>query len=184
MDNIIDKTKKWVIDIYPNAAHLIRTIEWVSVLYPDADTPLLIAALTHDIERAFKNDRNPPSPESKNAKWDDVVYNKWHGERLAKIVKEYLAREGIQESVIGKVGQLIERHEVGGNPEADILMDADSISFLENNVEMFISWIPEKNTKNEIEAKFDYMYNRIVSQKAKIIAKPFFEKAISALSKI
>ena len=35
--------------------HSKRTVHWIKVLKPDADEALLIAGMSHDIERAFRD---------------------------------------------------------------------------------------------------------------------------------
>jgi len=52
------------------------------------------------------------------------------------------------------------------------------------NVDVFISWIPEKFTKEEVREKFDYMFDRIGGKKAKTFAKPLYKKALEKLEKI
>ncbi|OGM28319.1 hypothetical protein A2962_00550 [Candidatus Woesebacteria bacterium RIFCSPLOWO2_01_FULL_39_61] len=182
--SLVNKVQKWVEEIYSNAGHLVRTGYWVKRLYPEADDALIIAAISHDIERAYKKGGKPPSPEGKGAKWDDPVYDKWHSERSAGFVSEFLRKEGAAESMIKEISKLISHHEHGGWREADFLRDADSLSFLEINVDMFISRIPDQLTKDEVREKFDYMFNRIGSEKAKKIAKPLYKKAIEKLNKI
>ena len=46
---------------------------------------------------------------------------------------------------------------------------------------MFIFWIPEKLSKDEMREKFDYMFNRIGSQKAKVLAKSLYLEALKKL---
>lgn len=182
--DLIGKVEKWVRDVYENADHLIRTGYWVKKLNPKASDALYIAAITHDIERAFKEGRKPPSPETKGAKWDDHKYSMFHGKRSAKFVIEFLKKVKAGSNLIKEVSKLVIVHEEGGWKEADILRDADSISFLEVNVPRFISWIPEKLTKEEVREKFDYMFKRIGSNKAKQIAQPFYDQAIIELEKV
>ena len=76
---------------------------------------------------------------------------------------------------------MILHHEDGGDPESDLIKDADSISYFEmnslkhaNNAAMILGM---EKTRN----KLDWMYNRISSEKAKKIAKPMYEKALKAL---
>jgi hypothetical protein len=179
---LIKKTEKWVKEIYSNADHLIRTGYWVKKLYPDADDTLIIAAITHDIERAFKEGRTTPSPEMKGAKWDDPVYNKWHSERSSRFIQKYLEKEKTEPNLIKKITRLVNCHESGGWKEADFLRDADSISFLEVNTPYFISLIPKDLSKEDVKEKFDYMYQRISGAEAKKIAEPLYKKALDILN--
>jgi len=181
MSGLYWKTKKWVEKIYFNANHLIRTVYWVKKLNPQASEALVFAALTHDIERAFSEGRKPPIDEF-GGKWDSPIYNKWHSKRSAKFVADFFEKQRVDLKLIKRVGGLIKRHEIGGTKEADLLRDADSLSFLEINAPVFISWIPERMSKKSVKGKLDYMFNRIGNPKAKNLAKPFYEKAILEVS--
>lgn len=64
------------------------------------------------------------------------------------------------------------------------MKDADSLSFLEVNVDMFLSWIPEKFSKEEVREKFDYMFDRIGGKKAKKLAEPLYKIALEKLEMI
>lgn len=179
---IIKIVEGWIKKTYDNADHLLRTGDWLKKLNPKADLASVLAAITHDIERAFPEDMTPPSPEIKRAKWDDEEYNLWHGKRSAEFAEKFLLESGVDnQQLINKIKRLIVYHERGGDSETDLIKDADSLSFLEINVSLFISWIPEKATKAEIKEKFDYMFNRISSKKAKKLALPFYKRAIRAL---
>lgn len=181
---LIKKAEEWINKIYFNADHLLRTGYWVEKIHPEADESLIIASITHDVERAFPGGRKPPSPELYGAQWDDPIYNSWHSKRSAKYVKEYLKKEGAGSELIDEVTKLISVHEKGGWKEADILRDADSVSFLEINVPMFISRIPNELRKSEVREKFDYMFKRIDGKKARELATPFYSKAITDLDKV
>jgi hypothetical protein len=182
--------EEWVNGIYDNSEHLIRTGYWIKRLDPNATDAMYIAAVTHDVERAFKEGRNPPSAELSGAVWDDPVYNLWHGDRSAMFVSGFLKNEGVDERLIDEIYKLVKHHEDGGWKEADILKDADSVSFLEVNASMFISKIGKDLnqhkglTKEEVRSKFEYMYNRISGKNAKKLAKPFYDKALADLGKI
>src|SRR3989344_1580256 len=81
---------------------------------------------------------------------------------------------------IERVKYLISKHEVGGDDDQNLLKDADSLSFVENNADFFISRL-DKLGYEKIKEKFDWMFNRITDQKAKEIAKPFYENMIYQL---
>jgi len=182
MNELYQKTKAWVEKIYFNADHLIRTAYWIEELIPKPSEALLLAALTHDIERAFKEGRKPPV--SKTRKWNGQVDNQRHSERSAKFVKDFLEKENAKPDLIKEILRLISHHEEGGWDEADLLRDADSLSFLEINVPFFISRIPKELSKKEVKEKFNYMFMRIGSKKVREIAKPFYKKAMFDLNKV
>ena len=182
--DLINKAEDWIMNIHNNADHLIRTGFWIQEIYPEANEAMVIAAILHDVERAFEEGRIPPSPEFRGAKWDDTVYSTWHSKRSAQFTHDFLQREGKDTEFIEEVTTLINHHEEGGWKEADFLKDADSISFLEINAPLFISWIPKKLSKDEVQDKLDYMYGRIDDTKAKELASPFYNKAIETLCTI
>ncbi len=82
--------------------------------------------------------------------------------------------------MINKVVHLIRGHEVGGDNNQNILMDADSLSFVENNADIFLSRYDELGY-NKIREKFDWMFNRISDKKRKEIARPYYEDMIKKL---
>lgn len=57
------------------------------------------------------------------------------------------------------------------------------LSFVENNGSIFLAKI-EKLGYDRIKEKFDWMYNRITSEKAKKIGKPFYNKMMGELEKL
>jgi len=177
--DIVKDTERWVKSIYFNADHLIRTKYWLKKLNPKADSASLIAAVSHDIERAFDEGRKPPSKEMGD--WDDPVFNQWHSRRSAEFVEDFLKKKNADPELIKKVSRLISHHEEGGWKEADLLRDTDSISFLEINVQFFISRIPDNLSKKGVKEKFDYMFRRIGNKKAREIARSFYKKAIRDL---
>ena len=74
------QTTAWVTQNYSYAEHLVKTESWLLQLQPEASEALCLAALTHDMERAF------PGPDSPKAlSGVDHVYNRAHSERSARI---------------------------------------------------------------------------------------------------
>lgn len=177
---IIKELENWLKENHKFSQHLIRTVFWVKEIYPKADLAMEIAALVHDIDRAIPL-RDGEVEVKNNDTWDSEEYLLWHGKRSADLTAEKLQQHGVDEELTKKVKDLVTYHEVGGSEEKDAIMDADSISFLENNIERFISKI---DSKDSIRKKIDYMYNRISSEKARELAKPFYDKAIEKINKI
>lgn len=128
------RASEWIAP-YWNARHLVRTRDWVLELDPDASQALRLAALTHDIERHFPGG---PTPDPGNP-----LYERAHAERSARIVADWLTAEGADPELVLAVRDLVRAHEEGGWPEADILQAADSLSFLEVNVERPVAWVRE-----------------------------------------
>ena len=84
--------------------------------------------------------------------------------------------------MVEKVIMLISKHEVGGNDGQNLLKDADSISYFENQIQHFLTAKVADVGKAKVKEKFDWMFSRITSNKAKDIAEPMYEAAINRLS--
>ena len=184
--NYFDLVKKFIADVSrpDQFRHFERTVYWAKELKPDADEALLIAAISHDAERVLAKENRPPKIEedfSESLKGE--IYLKWHQEKGAELVGNFLEENGAPDETIKKVKHLILKHEVGGDNEQNILKDADSLSFFENNVERFLTKISEMGNE-KIRQKFDWMFGRITSEKARQIARPWYEVAIEKLEQI
>lgn len=188
-ERVLSQVRNWVKEVFPKdypnrdieIRHLLRTEYWALRIKPNADTADRIAALTHDIERAFPDPGFSPHPESGYTPEEYRRYQKIHAQRSAAISAKFLKSLGVCKELIRIVGYTIRAHEVGGTPRFDLVKDADSISFLENKADLFISWIPHKRTWQEVKDKIDLMYNRIWIREAEELAKPFYDKAIARL---
>ena len=178
MNNILAKLENWIKKNHKSSKHLIRTGFWLKRIYSKADETMMIAAIAHDFERAFPLRDNETKIENNGSK----EYLLWHGKRSAEFLGEFLRENNASEELISKVKELVIYHELGGDEEKDAIMNADSISFLENKTDEFLKSIPQRHTKKEIKRKFDFMFNRISSEKAKKLAKPFYDKAMGKLN--
>ena len=90
----------------------------------------------------------------------------------------------VSEELVTEVARLIRVHEIGGWEDANWVQAADSLSFLEVNVDFFLDRIDAPNdnwTSESVRAKFDWMYNRIQIPMAKALATPLYEDAIRKL---
>jgi hypothetical protein len=145
--------------------HSKSTKKWVLNLKPDADEALQIAALAHDIERGFS------TPEEDKAKEDFSRYKELkmeHSKKSADIICGILKKYDFEDLFIKRVKHLVEHHEFGGDEETDIIKDADSISFFEDNLEYYFGEFGNDKTKDKIKFTFNRM-----SERAKEIVKKF-----------
>ena len=161
--------------------HSKRTVYWVKQLKPDADEALLIAGIGHDIDRAFRKPQALGMPKLQASGFTDKEFLRRHQDNSARIVAEFLEKQKASQEMIDRVKMLVSKHEEGGNDAQDVLKDADSVSHFENCVELFLTEAVEEVGKDKVRQKFDWMYNRITSEKAKQITKPWYEKAIKDL---
>ena len=100
----------------------------------------------------------------------------------ATTMRNFLLEHGASSELIKKVPSLIEKHEVGGNEEQNALKDADSISFYECNVDLFLDYLVPLLGVQKIKDKLDWTFNRITSDKAKSIARPMYEESLKKLN--
>ena len=162
---------------HPSIRHLRSTADWVLELKADADEALLLAALSHDIERAGKKNAFPTSTPS-NFDFSDERFIGPHQKKGAEIIGEFLQNAGAEPEIIKKVQRLVERHEVGGDDEQNLIKDADSLSFLENNIDHFLTDKVIQVGLESVRKKFEGMYQRITSPKARKMAEPYYRQAM------
>ena len=157
--------------------HLRNTATHVVELMPAADEALLIAAVTHDIERSSAQ----PNPYA-GGSFRDPRFLNHHQEEGARMMAEFLETQGAPLSLIDKVRSLISKHEVGGSPEADVLRDADSMSFFADNLEDFFEGKFANQSRGDVAEKVRWMFERVDSPVAKAFCKPYFDQAMDRLS--
>ena len=158
IERIISKS-----EIPEDSKHSKNTRAWVLKLKPEADISLQIAALGHDIERSIK--------ELKINREYYSDYNEFkvaHARNSAKILYDLLSKYDLNQTIRYKVSDLVTHHEFGGNPEANTLKDADSISYFDVNLPFYF----QRNSKRETKSRIMWGYQRL-SDKAKSIVKNF-----------
>ena len=178
---LVDAATRWVVDKYPyNSYHLLKTLEWLDRICPGSREAVRLAALTHDMERAF------PGPDQPIAKsFDDPLYYRLHSERSARIVGAWLRENGADDPLTRDVEKLILAHEFGGWPEADMVQAADSLSFLETNIDLFLNFVRSgKFSASAVGVKFDFSYDRIQVPHAREIALPLRDQAKARLAQL
>ena len=169
---LIPLGRLWVVANYPyNSTHLLKSLDWLDRLAPDASDAVRLATLTHDMERAFGG------PDAIAIKLNDRAYEEAHSNRSARIVGEWLRANGAQEELANRVEALIRVHEWGGSPDANLVQAADSLSFLETNIDLMLGFVRTgKYPKAEVALKIDAMYDRIQLPAARELARPMWEQ--------
>lgn len=182
---LIEAARHWVTSCYPyNRHHLLKALEWLDRVAPDAPEPVRLATLTHDMERAF------PGPDQPVARTlSDPDYERAHSVRSARIVGAWLRDQRADDGLIGEVERLIVAHEFGGWPEADLVQAADSLSFLETNIELFLGFVRRggsdgKYPAHEVRKKFTQMFERIQIPRLKVLAQPLLDRALQQLDAV
>lgn len=147
--------------------HSRSVLKWILRLKPDAGEALKIAALGHDVERAIE------SRKVKRENYDDYdEFKAAHASNSARILKEIMRECGVDDAqLIEQVYQLVCRHEVGGDPESDLLKDADAISFFEVNLPLYY----ERNTREETKRRCEWGYRRLSGKTRGLVARLRYE---------
>jgi len=150
-------------EIPEDSKHSKNTRAWVLKLLPEADVALQIAALGHDIERSIK--------ELKIKRENYADYDEFktaHARNSAKFLDDLLSKYDLDKTIRDKVSNLVTHHEFGGNPEANILKEADSISYFDVNLPLYF----QRNSKKETEFRITWGYQRL-SDGAKSVVRNF-----------
>ena len=184
MSDLVPAARAWVVELrHPHERHLLRTEDWAVELEPDASERLRLAAVLHDIERAFPA---PGTSWDSARDWDSHVYNRWHMDRSAAMASRWLREQGASEELVAGVDRLIRVHEDGGWPEADVLQAADSLSFLETLAPLVVGWIESgRATPERGAAKVQSSIDRIKPEltRARELAEPMLREALAAVGR-
>lgn len=184
MTELLDHAHAWIEEVHPHPRHLLRALEWVDVLDPDATEALRIAAVTHDSERAF------PDPD---CQWDSANdfdapgYLRYHQDRCAQFTGDWLRTQLAAEALSARVVELVAVHELGGWSEANLLQAADSLSFLEVSVPLVESWITSgRAPASRAGGKLHWMHDRISSTlpRARELAVPLLRNGLARLDEV
>ena len=164
--NSIEKAKKIIREIIAGSSvpedplHAENTLKWLLKLEPKADQAFQIAALAHDIDRADEKNK------IKRKDYEDFdKFKQAHADNSTKILREILKRCGVDDSITKEDCRLVTKHETGGDTNSDLLKDADSISFFENNLPHYY----KREGKKEAMRRAAWGYLRISKQRRNIV---------------
>jgi len=167
MDNIdcVKKRIEEIINTSPvpeDPIHSKNTLEWLLRLKPDADEALQIAALGHDIERAIE-ERKVRREDYQN--YDE--FKRAHASNSAKILAEIMKECTISKELADDSSYLVFHHETGGTRDADILRDADGISFFHVNLAYYFI----RNGIEETKRRCLWGYRRLPNNLKGLVAE-------------
>lgn len=165
--NSITCVKKKIEEVIANSTvpedpvHSKNTLKWLLKLDPDADEALRIAALGHDIERAVE--------ERKVRRKDYESYNEFkeaHALKSAEILREIMDECRSSRKLTEDVYDLICIHETGGDDRANLLRNADSISFFDVNLPFYFI----RNGVEETKERYLWGYKKLPDDLKAIVA--------------
>lgn len=176
---LLQKTEQFIVNAFTeknlkgDVLHHQRTAYWISQLKPDADEALLIAGMSHDIERAFHGDWKAGS--------SDPDKLKMHQELSASDVERFLIQQEASEEFIERVRDLILHHEEGGTEDQSVLCDADCLAYFEEKAVRNAIKAKQEGRAEENKKRLLYVFNRIHLPKAKEVAMRWYSEALKEL---
>ncbi len=153
--------------------HALNVVEWLDRLQPDATDALAVAALLHDCERWF------PQQRIRRADFTDYLeYKRRHSQQSALLASEILQTVG-RVDLQQAVARLIQGHEFGGDPETNLLRDCDSLSFFSWNLSDYV----EERGEAAARQKIAFMYDRMSPEaQAKVRSMSLVSKHLPLLA--
>lgn len=146
-------------------SHAENVLTWLLVLEPDADEVLQLSAFGHDIERAMP-DRYTLKDFSSYEE-----YKSAHAKRSGQLVKNAIEEAGYAIEDGDRAAGLVEDAEFSSDdPEVQLICDADTISFFDNNLAYYRKRYSSEDTKKKVV----FMYERATPR-----AKKYVDELIS-----
>jgi len=149
--------------------HSENTLDWLLELKPDSDKTLQIAALGHDIERAL---------DTLKVKRDDFpdydAFKAAHARNSAEILREIMEDCGMSQEMASEVYLLVCRHETGGDPRADLIKNADSISYFHVNMPLYY----QREGWEETKRRCIWGYDRLSAPMKEIVENMTYEDRV------
>ncbi len=148
--------------------HADNTLQWLLHLQPDAGEALQLAALAHDIDRAT------PERVRREEYSDYDAFKAAHAQRGAELLRVILEDCGVESTITKEACRLVELHEVGGDADADLLKDADSISYFDGNLPLYY----QREGWAETKRRSLWGYKRLSVRAKKIVENISYEEEV------
>lgn len=181
MDEIIAGLKKKIMEIIKKSSnpedpiHARNTLEWMIKLEPQADEALKIAALGHDIERAISKRK---IKRENYTKYEE--FKKAHALNSAEVLSKLMGIFKVKKELREEIFYLVCHHETGGNKRANLLKNADSLSFFQVNLPYYFI----RNNLDETKKRCKWGYRRLPANLRKIVSRfSYNDKRITLLVK-
>ena len=145
-----------------DSRHADNTLEWLLRLEPDASAALQLAALGHDIDRAIKGLK------VRRANFDNYdAFKAAHARNSAQILRQILVACDVERQIVDEACRLVRAHEEGGDPDSDLLQDADSISYFDVNVAPYF----QREGWDETKRRSSWGYSRLTPRAQEIVKR-------------
>lgn len=153
---------------------------WISKLRPDADEILLLAGFGHDVERA----RPDRYTRETFATCDE--YKHEHARKAGEIATSIAIASGYSPSDGDRLAHIIAEGEFSSDePDVQLLCDADSISFFDNNASYYLADKGPEWTKKKMRFAYERASDTAKRHIKEVLAtKPELDLAEIATSKL
>ncbi|GMQ83607.1 MAG: hypothetical protein BMS9Abin06_0342 [Gammaproteobacteria bacterium] len=149
--------------------HADNTLERLLRLQPDAGEALQLAALAHDIDRAIEESK------IRRADFDDYdAFKAAHARHGAELLRPILNACGVTRDIVDETCRLVVAHEVGGDAKADLLKDADSISYFDVNLPLYY----QREGWAETKRRSLWGYRRLSERAKKIVENISYQEEV------
>ncbi len=127
--------------------HTLDTWQWLLRLGASASFALQVAALFHDVERVH-NESDARTEQLAN---DYGEWKRAHAQAGAEIAAQVLADAGIEARTVSRIHDLVAGHEdPAKGMEAQLLADADALSFFSLNSAGFLGYFGAAHTTKKV----------------------------------
>lgn len=128
-------------------AHSRDVWQWVLRLAPDAELPVQVAALFHDVERLSSEAHARVEQHAA----DYPAFKNAHALRGARMALDALEGLSLPEPARTRVADLVARHErPDADPDLALLNDADALSFFSLNSPGFLRYFGAEHTRKKV----------------------------------
>ncbi len=138
-----------------DAHHAEDTLAWLMRLRPAIDPALALAALGHDIDRVNGARAVQRADYASYAEFKDA-----HAECAARTLHALLERCKVSAPVTRRACWLVAHHESGGDHDADLLRDADNLSWFRVNLPAYLA----REGRNETRRRCRWGYECLSSR--------------------
>jgi hypothetical protein len=129
-------------------------------LEPDANQALQIAALGHDIERALETRK------VKRADFPEYdIFKSAHARNSAEILRRIMEDCGVPHDTANEVYVLVCQHETGGDHRADLIKNADGVSYFHVNMPLYY----QREGWEETKRRYIWGYGLLSSRMNEIV---------------
>ncbi|NOZ00678.1 MAG: DUF4202 family protein [Deltaproteobacteria bacterium] len=152
--------------------HSRNTLEWLLRFEPDADVALRIAAVGHDIDRAYGHSK------TKRTDYDDYdAYKEAHALKSSELISTIMKKYQMSTELIDDVVSLIRSHETGGDSRSDLLRNADSVSFFDVNLPFYY----ERNSVDETIRRCVWGLKRLSVEAKEVVESLDYERELGEM---